>query len=398
MRMRTNANADQLRAFKVRLYPTDSQRDRLDQILSLSRYAYNWTIETIYNYRKEGKRCPGFFDIDKEFRDYRKAQNFEWLKSLPAGAAGLQVKLATESFSMYFKKYNGKPKFRSRKRPTQSFMTNAARLYVRGQYIKLEGFDRHDLIYAANHNIPKLPKGKSYYKAVVIRDSDMNYWLSVCVERDIKPIRKRKSDPVGIDVGVRTLITTSEGDTYNFPDLTKLEKRKKRQQRKASKDHLKLLAESKRTKTKYHDLPKSKNMLKREAAVRKTYQKIKNIQDTYIHSVTKQIVERNPRAIVLEDINVTKMLSKQNPLSRNLQKDKPQMKFGRIRHCLTYKANDRGIPVIIAPKDYPSTKMCSKCGNIYEIGASKTYKCPKCGLVIDRDLNAAYNLKQLAYQ
>lgn len=405
MALRINADPERIRTYRVRLYPNNQQQERIEEMISLSRYVYNWAIAEINSLRDKGERCPGSFELNHSFMVYRKGEGLEWLRRLPTSHSVTQIFYAVKSFMNFFRKSAGRPSFRSRLSETQSFTAAGENVKVEGEYIRIPGFGygvgfkRKDApIYAGKHNIPVLPKGKYYYRPTVSRDKDGRYWLTIGVERPLNELNKPKSKAIGIDVGVRTLITTSDGDTYNFPDCKKLEKKKLRQIRHYSKDQERLLAESKRTKTKYRDLPKSKNMLKREAATRKTYQKIKNIQDNYIHNVTKQIVEKNPEAIVIEDIIVRDMLSKKNPISRNLQHDKPQMKFGMIHHCLSYKAKDRGIKVIVAPKDYPSTKKCSNCGKINDIGASKTYKCPHCGYREDRDLNAAYNLRNLAYQ
>lgn len=397
MAIRSNADTERLRGYRVKLYPTDEEKARLDQMISLSRYVYNWTIGEINRLYDAGEKFPSFFDLEKIFCKHRNLPENEWLKKLPWNASAQQIKFAYEAFRLFFKQHTGYPSFRSKRFGVQSMTYTGESVWFKNGKVKVSGFGRCKLIKVKKHHVPQIPKGKYYYNPTVTRDKDGNYWLSICAERPKKKMNKPQSDPIGIDVGVRTLITTSDGDFYNFPDTSKLEKKKKRLQRKASKDRERLLAESKRTKTKYHDLPKSKNMLKREAAVRKVYQRIKNIQDNYIHNVTTEIVERNPRAIVIEDINVREMVSNSNPISKNLGSDKPQMKFGMIHHCLTYKAFDRGIPLIIAPKDFPSTKKCSNCGNVYNIGSSKTYNCPHCGLKIDRDLNAAYNLRDLAY-
>ena len=176
-------------------------------------------------------------------------------------------------------------------------------------------------------------------------------------------------------------------------DTSKYEKRLKRQKRRLSKHYKKYLELSVRTTTKYDDIPKSKNMQKLLYKQHKTIEKIKNKRHNDINVATKRIVDKNPKAIVIEDIRVTRLLSTQPWMRKYI----PSMCFYEIRRQIEYKAADRGIPIIVADEHYPSSQICSRCGNIHKVYKDK-YNCPVCGLKIDRDLNAAYNLRNLAYQ
>lgn len=124
----------------------------------------------------------------------------------------------------------------------------------------------------------------------------------------------------------------------------------------------------------------------------KTYSKIHNKKYNDIHNATKDIVKRYPSAIVIEDIRVSDQLK--NSWSRKFA---PNMLYYEIHRQLIYKASDRGIPIIKADRSFASSQICSKCGFMHKIYGNKIFVCPKCGLRIDRDLNAAYNLENLAY-
>ena len=126
----------------------------------------------------------------------------------------------------------------------------------------------------------------------------------------------------------------------------------------------------------------------------KTQSKITNSRLTAIHTATKRIVDKNPATIVVEDISVRSMIRDNKSLKKRL----PQMVFNLIHHQLEYKSKERGIKFMKADKYFPSTKKCSNCGCINDIGNKKIYTCRVCGFTIDRDLNAAYNLRDLAYQ
>ena len=134
-------------------------------------------------------------------------------------------------------------------------------------------------------------------------------------------------------------------------------------------------------------------MQKRLKAQFKTYQKIKHKKHNDINNATKHIVEKYPSAIVIEDIRVSDQVKKSW-----LKKFTPNMLYYEIHRQLKYKAADRGIPVIVAEKEYPSSQICSRCGVRHKVYGNKIFICNTCGLRIDRDLNAAYNLRDLAYQ
>ena len=154
-----------------------------------------------------------------------------------------------------------------------------------------------------------------------------------------------------------------------------------------------MLDESKRTKTKFSKLPKSKNLLKLESQIRNQYRKIDNILTTNIHTITKELVSINPSAIVIEDLNVSGM-RKNKHLSEKIN----EAKFYEFRRQLEYKCKWYGVDLIIADRWYPSSKLCSCCGHKKEklSLSERTYVCEECGCIIDRDFNASVNLKYLA--
>lgn len=154
-----------------------------------------------------------------------------------------------------------------------------------------------------------------------------------------------------------------------------------------------MLDESKRTKIKFSQLPKSKNMLKLESQIRQQYRKINNILTTNIHTITKELVNMNPSAIVIEDLNVSGMRK-----NKHLSEKVDEAKFYEFRRQLEYKCKWHGVDLIIADRWYPSSKICSCCGHKKDklSLSERTYVCEECGCVIDRDFNASMNLKYLA--
>lgn len=139
----------------------------------------------------------------------------------------------------------------------------------------------------------------------------------------------------------------------------------------------------------------SKNEIRELEKVQYLYRKLTNIRDNYIHQVTAEIVNMLPKRIVIEDLKVSNMLK-----DKRLSEEIHEQSFYKFREYLTYKCGDKGIELVIADKYYPSSKTCSCCGNIKRNLklSDRTYICDKCGLIIDRDMNAAINLMNYTVQ
>lgn len=128
-------------------------------------------------------------------------------------------------------------------------------------------------------------------------------------------------------------------------------------------------------------------------AVRRIYGRLKNIRHDYTHKVTTSIVQMLPRVIVLEDLNVQGMMK-----NTHLAKKIAEQNFYKFRAFIEYKAKEHGVAVKLADRFYPSSKTCSCCGHVLK-GlklSDRVYRCPECGLELDRDFNAARSLEKLA--
>ena len=386
------ANEDRLKGKKIKIYPTEKQKTKIQRQIEIYRAVYNIGLELQIRNKDEGNKYIQYFDMCKIFANMRNNDpKYEWLKEASIGVIRESLSDLDTAFMKFFKKLNRFPKFKTRKFK-KSFTTRADRTKIKGSKIQLSGFG-NDLIEAKKHHIDT---DVPIHSPTVTFNGYDNYYFSCTYERDkIDMSDVPKTEAVGIDVGIRNMITTSDGDFYHFSDTSKIKKRIKRCQRKVQKDYNRYLEEANRTRTKYEDVPKSKNHQKRLAKQWKLINKVTNKRHNDINIATKQIVSKNPEAIVIEDIKVTQII-RDNPF---MKKYKPQMCFCEIHRQLKYKAEERDIPVIVAPRDYASTQLCSNCGCMNTIGIGKhVFKCRFCGFVIDRDLNASINLKKLAYR
>lgn len=217
----------------------------------------------------------------------------------------------------------------------------------------------------------------------------LNWWISVSVEID-KNIKTLNVDGVGIDLGIKDLAICSDGYKYKNINkslrIKKLEKHKRRLQRSVSRKYIKNLKEGKYCKT--------RNIIKNEKVLLKVNHRLTNIRNNYLHQTTSDIINRKPRFICIEDLNVSGMM-KNKYLSKTVQ----NQKFFEFRKQIEYKCNYNGIQLIIADRFYPSSKLCSCCGKIKKDLklSDRIYRC-ECGNIIDRDFQASLNLKSYGEQ
>lgn len=416
------ADTNKLLGIKIRLYPDEEQKRLIKEISDLYRFAFNYALmEYIYNYlgvskeefdelrktmsfskiiathSKSGNKTITYFDMCKKFGKFRKEN--KWLQIIPRNTANQAIKNLYTGYRRFYNKVTKRPpKLKSKKsqhgKQSFSMRSNYLRFTKDGKYVKIEGIKNP--IYCGNTE--GIPKGKDkYYYSTTISYDGYEYWLSFKTEI-YNPIQFFPQEgPIGIDVGMRKLATLSDGTIYKMPNTKKLEKRIRRARSKVDKDTNKRLKECYQAKTKLEDIPKSNRMQKRYNNYRRLNKKYWNIKRTFVHTMTRQIVNRHPSCIVMEDLNVAHMIDKHyRNLSDNIGGQIYTYLFGEIKKQIAYKAKRENIPVIYADRYFPSSQICSKCGHRRKPGRSEVFKCPECGLVIDRDYNAALNLKSLA--
>ena len=213
------------------------------------------------------------------------------------------------------------------------------------------------------------------------------YWyVSVGVEVDDNTENiPQSNEGIGIDLGIKDLAVCSDGNTYKNINKTqrvkKLEKKKRRLQRSVSRRYNK--------NKKGENYCKTSNIIKREKELLKIIKHLTNIRQNYLHQTTSEIIKRKPSFICIEDLNVSGMIK-----NRHLSEAIQQQGLYEFRRQIEYKARWNNIPVIIADRFFPSSKMCSCCGNIKKDLklSDRIYKC-ECGNIINRDFQASLNLK-----
>ena len=405
--MPSNINKDYSRGFKLKLYPTESQKAILDRHIELFRYVYNWGLKQRNEYYKSTGQLLKTRDLMDRLSEYRNAN--EWLQVLPLHSARLAIYHLDNAFNNFFKYGKGYPKFKSKKlkntRPGYSKSFKQSVHYRNEPYafnitengVRISGFPREERIACKSFSHIPLNDNTRFYACTISFDG-FNYWLSVNIEVDrsvlYKPNNITNKNSLGIDLGVVTYAKLSNGKEYKFPKiLHTLENRRRRYQGKLMSRNAKRKLQAKQAKTKLKNIPISKNTQKLSLEYYKLRNRIKNIKNSFIHRATTEIANLYPDRIVMEDLNQSDFRKWNTGKYYDFIVHSNWYKF---REYMEYKCIERGIEFVVANRSFPSTQLCSGCGNInYSMdNRNRLYKCKCCGLIIDRDLNAAINLSK----
>lgn len=378
------------KGFKIKIYPTQEQANFIINSCNVARYVYNWTIATEKDNYEKGEKFLSNFTLHKRMTQFKKQPENYWLKEVSNKTLVYAINDAVTAYKLFFKGIKNYPKFKKKNKSKMSFGVRQDKRFVLEEDRVL--CEKLGWIKTKKHNIPLNQK---YFTVRISFDGD-NFWLGLCVEYpdDYFYINNQsKTEPIGIDLGLKTLAVCSNGKKLRKPNVKKYQKRIKRLRKKASRKYEKMLEAQKKTKIKFSEQIKSKNLLKVESKIRKDYRRINDILTSNIHLFTKKLIEENPKSIIIENLNVNGMMQ-----NKNLSSKLMEAKFYEFRRQLEYKCKWYGIDLILADRWYPSSKICSCCGNKKKILklSERIYKCEKCGLIIDRDYNAALNLRNLA--
>lgn len=383
-------NARMIKTIQVMLIPNNKQKTKLFQYANTARFAYNWSLSREQENYKSGGKFILDGDLRKEFTQLKKTEEYSWLNKISNDVMKQSIKDACNAYKRFFKGYSKFPKFKSRKHSTPSFYQDNVKIKFTDTHVKVEGFatsrkknkQKLNWIRLAEHN--RVPTNCKYSNPRIKYDG-LNWWITVGIEcEDSLNIPFNKG--IGIDLGIKDLVICSDGNTYKNINKTqkvkKLEKQKRRLQRSVSRSYEK--------NKKGGSYCKTKNVIKKEELLLKLNHRLTHIRQNYLHQVTSEIIKREPSFIYIEDLNVSGMMK-----NRHLSKAVQQQCFYEFRRQIEYKSDWNNISIIIADRFFPSSKLCSCCGVIKKDLklSDRIYKC-ECGNVIDRDFQAALNLKQ----
>ena len=375
------------------LLPNNKQKTKLFQYANTARFAYNWALGREQENYKNGGKFISDGDLRKEFTQLKKTEEYAWLNEIDCDVPKQAIKDACDSYKRFFKGYSKFPRFKSKKKSVPKFYQDNVKIKFTDTHVKLmlvagkgkassKRNQKFCRVRLAEHG--RIPTDCKYYNPRIKYDG-LNWWITVGIEYE-DSATLQSNEGIGIDLGIKDLAICSDGNTYKninkSQKIKKLEKRKRRLQRSISKKYEK--------NKKGGSYCKTSNIVKSEKELLKLNHRLTNIRQNYLHQTTTEIVKTKPSYIVLEDLNVKGMMK-----NRHLSKAVQQQGFREFRRQIEYKSAWNNIPVIIADRFFPSSKLCSCCGNIKKDLklSDRIYKC-ECGNVIDRDYQAALNLKR----
>lgn len=374
-----------IKSIKVRLNPNNKQLTKLFQYAGCARFAYNWAIIREQENYKQGGRFLSDCELRREFTQLKKLPEYKWLNEVSNDVTKQAIKDACGAYKRFFKGQCRYPKFKSRKHSVPSFyQDNINNIQFTDTHVKVGKFSMSKKPNKQKLNWIKLcEKGRIPTDCKYVNPR-FTYLQSVGIEVDDNTALLL-NEGIGIDLGIKDLAVCSDGNTYKNINKTqkikKLEKRKRRLQRSISRRY-----EQNKKGVSYC---KTCNIIKREKEFLKVSKRLTNIRHNYLHQITSEIVKRKPSFICMEDLNVSGMMK-----NRHLSKAVQQQKLYEFRRQIEYKSEWNNISVIIADRFFPSSKLCSCCGNIKKDLklSDRIYKC-ECGNIIDRDFQASLNLK-----
>jgi putative transposase len=363
-------------AKKVRIKPSKEQELQLWKSVGTARWAYNWALSRQEENYKHGGKFISDGVLRKELTILKQTKEFKWLYDVSNNITKQAIKDLCEAYKKFFKGLTDLPRFKSRKNSKPSFYNDNVKLKVDGNKVLIEKVGW----VVVSECIPVV----KYYNPRISHDG--KYWyLSIGIEES-KSIVELTDISLGIDIGVKELAVCSDGTRKKNINKTRTirraEKRLRKMQRQVS-----LKYEMNKEENRF---VKTSNILKIEKKIQHLHRRLTNIRLNHLHQSTSEIVKTKPYRIVMENLNIKGMM-KNKHLSKAIAKQ-CLFKFKRQIH---YKCEKYGIEFVEVDKWYPSSKKCSRCGNLKnDLKLSdRLYQC-KCGYKIDRDFNAAINLSR----
>lgn len=367
------------RAIKVKLYPNKQQEQVINKILGCYRFVYNHMLARKQQEYTDNKICLSLCDLSKYFYNtLRKDGNYSWLKEQNSAVLQQSIIQMMSAYDRFFKLHTGFPKFKSKK-DKQSALFPIRAISKRNTFET-----KHISLIKSLKNI-KFRCSDLYFKRLQtykdnIRSATMsktksgNYFLSILIDipQDEVVKFKQTGESVGIDLGVKDFVITSDGEVFENKHFFKKEEDKiKKLQRQLSRK-----------------VKGSNNRNRARIRIAKLFERITNKKDAYIHCVTNELLTYFD-TIFMEDLNVRGMLK-----NHNLAKAIQEVGFYKFKQLLVSKALVNDKKVVFIDRFYPSSKTCSQCGyKKQDLKLSdRFWVCPDCGECHDRDFNAAKNI------
>ncbi len=357
-----------IKTFKYRIYPNKSQQEIINKHFGCCRFVYNYFLnerKNFYlNHKEDEKKSLNYYDNCKELTEIKKKTEYNWLTETNSQSLQQSLRHLDVAYNKFFRKESQFPRFKS-KRDKQSF-TVPQKFYIKNNKLHIPKIKTGIDIILHRPLIGRL------LNATISKNKVNQYFVCIVCETEHEVLQQNENI-VGLDLGIKDLVITSNGKKYeNLKIYQQYEKKLKYKQRQVSK--------------------KKKGSNNRKKAIFKlarVHNKIKNIRENHLHQISHEIIHEN-QVIISEDLAIANMLK-----NHKLAKAISNCSWGELIRQFSYKSEWNDREYIKINRFFPSSKTCNVCGFILEkLDLNiREWICPQCNSVHDRDINAATNIK-----
>ena len=361
-----------LKAIKLKLYLNDEQKSYANKLIGSSRYVYNSCLAYRIKEYKNGNKV-GFKETSKHLTKLKQNNDTSWLKESHSKVLQQNLIDLDTAFKSFFKMNGtGFPKFKSKHYKESCRFPVDAIMGVKGNRINIIR-PLKDIHFKCSKKDERLLNKSQIKSGTLTKTKSGDYIFSVLIDTNLTKTLPKTNKIVGIDLGIKDFIVTSDNKIFKNIKI----KRNNKQKLKKLYQNLSIKQNG------------SKNKEKARIKLAKYHEKLNNIKENYLHHTVNQLLSEN-QTIVIEDLNVKEMM-KTKYLAKSIQ----ELSLSRFINILTYKAKWYGRDIIEIDRWFPSSKLCSCCGykNQNLTLTDRVWTCPNCQSTLNRDLNAAINIK-----
>ena len=358
-------------AYKFRIYPNKEQMLKILRVFGCVRFIYNYYLQMRIDSYELANVSINYYGCNNDLTGIKKS--FKWLKECDATALQNELMHLETAFKNFFEQRNvGYPKYKSKHKSKDSYTTTCINNNIRFEDNRIK-LPKLGLVKVRKHR--DIPNGYTIKSATVSRTASGKFYVSILFEHEsqVKKIAPRKF--IGLDYSSPYLYIDSDGNEPDYPMFFRqAEEKLAREQRKLSRMKF-----------------RSNNWFKQKRKVAVCHEKVANQRKDFLHKLSRTLAD-NYDVIGIEDLNMRAMSQ-----SLNLGKSTMDNGWGMFTTFLNYKLERQGKQLVRIDKWFPSTKTCHECGCVKPMKLNeRQYVCPECGMVFDRDWNAATNIREEA--